>query len=209
MEYKKINQNEDNYPPELCRYLGAEAPSFIQVTGNSDLLQKKPLGLFSSVKCPGGLILKTYDLAQQLRDDGIPVIGGFHSPMEKECLLLLLRGSQPVIICPNRSLAGMRLPAEWKMPISEGRLLIVSPFDEKLRRGTVQTALYRNKFVAALADRIFITYASPDSKTDAFCRQVVEWGKKVYTFEENKNLLNSGAQSYTTPELSYFNSHLA
>ena len=196
MEYKKINQNEESYPPELRRYLKAEAPSCIQVTGNSELLQRRPLALFSSVKCPGSLILKTYDLAQRLRDDGIPVIGGFHSPMEKECLLLLLRGSQPVIICPNRTLSGMRLPAEWKKPISEGRLLIVSPFDEKLRRGTFQTALYRNKLVAALADRIFITYAAPNSKTEAFCRQVVEWGKKVYTFEENQNLLNSGAQPY-------------
>jgi predicted Rossmann fold nucleotide-binding protein DprA/Smf involved in DNA uptake len=56
--------------------------------------------------------------------------------------------------------------------------------------------LYRNKLVAALADRIFITYASPNSKTEAFCRQVVEWGKKVYTFKENRNLLNSGAQPY-------------
>jgi predicted Rossmann fold nucleotide-binding protein DprA/Smf involved in DNA uptake len=116
--------------------------------------------------------------------------------MEKECLLFLLRGSQPVIICPNQAISGMRLPIEWKKPISEGRLLIVSPFDEKLRRGTVQTALFRNKFVAALADRIFITYASPASKTEAFCRQVIEWGKKVYTFEENKNLLNIGAQAH-------------
>lgn len=196
MEYKQINQNEGNYPPGLHRCLGAEAPSCIQVTGSTDLLQGKPLALFSSIKCPGNLILKTYDLAQRLRDDGVPVIGGFHSPMEKECLLLLLRGSQPVIICPNRSLSGMRLPAEWKKPISENRLLIVSPFEEKLRRGTLQTALYRNKFVAALADRIFITYASPNSKTEAFCRQVVEWGKKVYTFEENKNLLKLGAQPY-------------
>jgi len=196
MEYKKIDQNEICYPAELRQYLGAEVPSSIQLRGNIDLLRKKPLALFSSVKCPGKLILKTYDLAQRLRDDAVPVIGGFHSPMEKECLLLLLRGSQPVIVCPNRNLSGMRMPAEWKKPISEGRLLIVSPFDEKLRRGTVQTAIYRNNFVAALADRIYITYAAPGSKTEAFCREVIDWGKKVHTFKENQKLLNLGAQSY-------------
>jgi predicted Rossmann fold nucleotide-binding protein DprA/Smf involved in DNA uptake len=96
----------------------------------------------------------------------------------------------------------MRIPADWKRAIAEGRLLIVSPFDEKLRRGTVQTALYRNKFVAALADRIFITYAWPGSKTETFCRQVMEWGKKVYTFEENKNLINSGARRFSLWESS-------
>jgi hypothetical protein len=34
--------------------------------------------------------LKTYDLARDLRDADVPVIGGFHTPMEKECLRLLL-----------------------------------------------------------------------------------------------------------------------
>jgi predicted Rossmann fold nucleotide-binding protein DprA/Smf involved in DNA uptake len=202
MERKKIGQNEINYLAGLRQYLKSEVPRFISSIGNLDLLQKKPLALFSSVKCPGNLILKTYDLAQRLRDEGICVIGGFHSPMEKECLVILLRGSQPVIFCPNRGISGMRIPVTWKKSISEGRLLIVSPFDERLRRGTVQTALYRNKFVAALADRIFITYAWPGSKTETFCRQVMEWGKKVYTFEENKNLINSGTRRFSLWESS-------
>jgi predicted AAA+ superfamily ATPase len=46
-------------------------------------------------------VLRTFALA--LREAGIPVIGGFHAPMEKECLDLLLRGTQPVVICPARS----------------------------------------------------------------------------------------------------------
>jgi len=32
-----------------------------------------------------------------MRDVGIPVVGGFQTPMEKECLRLLLRGSQPLL----------------------------------------------------------------------------------------------------------------
>jgi predicted Rossmann fold nucleotide-binding protein DprA/Smf involved in DNA uptake len=127
MEHKKIAQNEISYPAELWEHLKVEAPSFISLSGNPDLLQKKPLALFSSIKCPGKLILKTYDLAQRLRDERVPVIGGFHSPMEKECLLILLRGTQPVIVCPNRGISGMRIPANWKRAIAEGRLLIVSP----------------------------------------------------------------------------------
>lgn len=57
-----------------------------------------PLALVCSVKCPGDLILKTYDLAQQLREAEVTIIGGFHSLMERECLTILLRGNQP----PNR-----------------------------------------------------------------------------------------------------------
>lgn len=48
------------------------------------------LVLSCSIKCPGNVILKTYDLAGALCDAGVPVIGGFHAPMEKECLDILL-----------------------------------------------------------------------------------------------------------------------
>jgi hypothetical protein len=59
-----------------------------------------------------------------LRGAGIPIIGGFHSPMEKECLDLLLRGQQPIVICPARSIQGMRIcgfpqPGDWRW-ISNG-----------------------------------------------------------------------------------------
>ena len=64
------------------------------------ILERRLLGLFCSTKCPGDAILQTYDLVRALRDAGVAVIGGFHSPMEKECLDLLLRGNQPIVICP-------------------------------------------------------------------------------------------------------------
>ena len=64
------------------------------------------------------------------------LIGGFHSPMEKECLDLLLRGSRPIIICPARSIDRMRIPKPWKAPLADGRLLVMSPFlDHRPRAG--------------------------------------------------------------------------
>lgn len=50
--------------------------------GDLNILNQQSLALFCSVKCPGNLILQTYDLAQRLRKSGVTVIGGFHSPME-------------------------------------------------------------------------------------------------------------------------------
>ena len=57
--------------------------------------------LFCSGQFPGDVILKVYDLSRAMRDAGVPVIGGFLSPMEKECLRLLLRGRRPVVVCPR------------------------------------------------------------------------------------------------------------
>jgi hypothetical protein len=45
-------------------------------------------------------VIATYDAIRELRDAGVIVAGGFHSPMEGECLDFLLCGAQPVVLCP-------------------------------------------------------------------------------------------------------------
>ena len=192
-ERTSISSKEPEYPAPLLKHLGHHAPAQLFALGNLDILQTKPLALFCSRKCPGNLILQTYDLAQNWRDQGVTVIGGFHSPMERECLNILLRSPHPVIICPARGLP-KRLPPEWKRPLSEGRLLLLSAFSETVRRATEETAHRRNLLVAALADKIFVAYAEPNSKTEFFCREIIAWGKPLITWDGNDNLVALGAR---------------
>jgi hypothetical protein len=135
------------------------------------------------------------DLICALRDAGVPMTGGFHSPMEKECLTLLLRGTQPVIVCPARGIHGMRLPVVWQQPLTEKRLLLLSPFDKKHRRITAAASDQRNAFVAALADQVLIAHAAAGSKTEAFARQLLASGKAVWTVasKQNEDLVGQGA----------------
>lgn len=184
------------YPNALQSYWAEKPAQPISAIGNPKLLQSKTLALFCSVKCPGDLILKTYDLARSLRDSETPTVSGFHSPMEKECLLLLLRGTQPVIYCPARSLEKMRLSKEHKAAVERDRLIILSPFQNQHRMTSV-LAQERNQFVATLADAVFIAYASPESKTEALAQQIVKWNKPLLTFEssDNQNLIKLGAQT--------------
>ena len=191
-----IQQGDPVYPSILSSILGKDAPPRLAALGNLDLLKHKPLALFCSVKCPGNLILQTYGLAQSLRQAGVTVIGGFHSPMERECLTILLRGTQPVIVCLGRRLEGMRMPANYRQPLETGRLLLVSPFNGKDRRVTEETALLRNRFVGALADAIFVAHAEPQSKTEQFCHEILKWRKPLYTLDAkaNENLLAMGAK---------------
>ena len=104
MDITNLKKSSPNYPTALQQHLSKDAPDMITAIGNLDILHKKPTSIFCSKKCPGDLIVKAYDLAQILRDVGMTVISGFHSPMERECLTILLRGTQPVIICPARSI---------------------------------------------------------------------------------------------------------
>ena len=164
--------------------------------GNREILRNRKLALFCSVRCPGKLVLQTYDLAQRLRDAGVTVIGGFHSPMEQERLRLLLRGRQPIIVCPARSVERMRVPAEWQAPLDASRLLVLSPFGPEQRRATADLAAARNAFVASLADEMFVAYAEPGGKTERLCRAALADRKPVLTFDasENANLIALGAR---------------
>ncbi|MBW2630566.1 MAG: DNA-processing protein DprA [Deltaproteobacteria bacterium] len=195
---KTVNlyKNNPNYPHALKEHLSDDAPQSIALLGNPDILNHQSVALFCSVKCPGTLILHTYDMVQILRETSMTVIGGFHSPMEYECLTILLRGKQPVIICPARGIEGMRIKAEFKKPLEDGRLLILSPFKENQRRPTIKTTQYRNLFTAALSSVIFVTYAEPSGKTEEFCRQILSWQKPLYTFDSdfNKNIIDMGAR---------------
>jgi len=192
------------FPSALSTREGAALFPHIWAIGNLTILEKRLLGLFCSTRCPGEIILRTYDLARTLRDAGVPVISGFHSPMEKECLSLLLRGTQPVIICPARSLERMRIPAEWKVPLTESRLLLLSPFAANNHRPTVGLAQKRNGFVARLADKVFVAHAAPGSKTEHFCQEVLSLGKPLLTLEsdDNAHLLALGARKVRPKDVS-------
>jgi predicted Rossmann fold nucleotide-binding protein DprA/Smf involved in DNA uptake len=187
-----LYQHEALYPPALCLHLADRAPATLTLRGNLNILCGKahaPLvALFCSVQCSSALILETYELAGALRDAGVTVISGFHSPMEKECLAVLLRGTQPVIVCPARSIENMRLPADWKAALTQDRLLLVSPFEERLCRVTTERAQKRNEVVAALSDVILVAYAAPDSKTAHFCSTMLSWGKPLLALENKENI---------------------
>ena len=163
--------------------------------GNLRLLEEPLTALFCSNRCPGDLILKTYDLARAMRDAGLPVIAGFQTPMERECLRLLLRGEQPVVVCPARGIEKMRIPRDWRSALDAGRLLVLSPFSSARRRPTAETAGHRNDLVASLACQVFIAHAAPGGKTEAFACKLANSGKPLLTLDSpaNANLVGMGA----------------
>jgi len=170
-----ISLNDPRYPARLAQRLGADAPPEMTAFGNLALLTLPKTALFCSARCPGSVILPTYDQAAQWRDAERCVIGGFHSPVEKECLQILLRGDAPVILCPARGMLD-RLPAQLAIAASGGRMLILSCFPNAARRVTAELAARRNEFVAALADEVFIAHATPRGNVDILTRRLPAWG---------------------------------
>ncbi|MGE5341382.1 MAG: DNA-binding protein [Candidatus Omnitrophota bacterium] len=194
---KRIDKNDPSYPANLSILTGKESLQTLHAIGDISILRNPLSALFCSVRCPAEIILKTYDLIRDLRDSGVIFIGGFHSPIEKDCLEILLRGCQPIVICPAKSIDKMRIPGNWAPLIDNGRLLILSPFVPRQKHITSERAQYRNLFVAALAKEIYIFHAANGSKTRDLFRQVLTWGKPVHTFNHpvNGNLIDAGAQA--------------
>jgi len=199
----QIKKNDDHYPVQLARRLGNLAPGSITAAGNLDILKHPGIGLICSIQCPGSIIIKTFDVIRRLRDEKIVMIGGFHSPMERECLDILLRGSQPVILCPAKSLRNLRMGKAARKALAEGRLLVLSFFGDEVRRATSFEALLRNDMVAALAEAIFVPHAVKNGKAWIAIRRALENGQKIMTFEDeaNTDLIASGAKAYQNNQI--------
>jgi hypothetical protein len=139
--------------------------------GNTDLLKLPKTAFLCSRKVPALAVLKCYDWAIAQRDQGNCVISGFHSQLEKDVLHYLLKGKQPIIVALARGLKA-QLEPEFTKPLETGRLLLITPFDESVKRVTSETAQTRNKLMLDLADQITIGYASPGGQIDELIRDL-------------------------------------
>jgi predicted Rossmann fold nucleotide-binding protein DprA/Smf involved in DNA uptake len=154
------------------------------------------LGFLVSRRASPLSILVAYDLARALRDAGVPVAGGFDAPVEHDCLDLLLRGQQPVLVVLARPLARFRPPASWATAMRDGRLHLTSPFAPEERGSPLANAWRRNQ---ALADRcagLLIVHAHPGGGVERLALSVLAQGQKpVFTpdIPANRALLAAGA----------------
>jgi predicted Rossmann fold nucleotide-binding protein DprA/Smf involved in DNA uptake len=199
VDIKRIDKSDPQYPNSLIRHLGNDAPASVTAIGNLAMLNQHKLAIFCSASCPGEVVLQTHDLIQNIQNAGVTVIGGFHSPVERDCLSVLLRGAQPIILSPARSLVKLRIRPELKEPLENGRLLFLSFFPSHRHRSDVEMASRRNRFVAAMADKVLILHAAPSSKTEQLCKELISWQKTVYTMdsEANQNLVELGLNPVT------------
>ncbi|MGQ4809133.1 hypothetical protein NKDENANG_02535 [Candidatus Entotheonellaceae bacterium PAL068K] len=195
IDISTIESETSRFPTALKNGSLFPVPDRLRAIGDPGILDRRLLGFFCSARCPGDVILRTYEVALALREAGVPVIGGFHSPMEKECFDLLLRGKHPIVVCPARSIERMRIPMTWRPALEQKRLLIVSPCEARHRRSTTALAEQRNRFVVALASEVFVAHAGPGTKTERLCYELLgaRTCVRVIDVPNHAKLIESGA----------------
>lgn len=193
-----ISRKAVAYPASLRNRLGKSSPEKLYVIGEASALQQPAVAFVCSVQCPGSVVIRTFDAIRELRDSGVAVIGGFHSPMEQECLDFLLRGKQCVIMSLAKGLTRPRLSIAQRAAMEDGRLILVSIFPETITRTNKQQSQARNEFITALATSVLIPHASPGGNAESIARQVIKRSQSLFTIEdpENKTLIQFGAQPY-------------
>jgi predicted Rossmann fold nucleotide-binding protein DprA/Smf involved in DNA uptake len=148
--------------------------------GNMDILNNHKTAFLCSRKCPAEIVLNAYDWAIKMRNTGNCVISGFHSRIEKDVLKYLLKGTQPLIIVLARGMK-KRFSYELKKAIEQERLLVVAPFDEKVKRVTEETAYIRNKYMLELAEEVYVPYYT---KGGIIEQAMMSLGKNTFKFKE-------------------------
>lgn len=133
----------------------------VSYIGNIDILNKHKTAFFCSHKCPADIIIKSYDWAAQMKNDGKCVISGFHTKIEQDVFDFLKKGTQPIIKVPARGKYKRITPEEQKM-VDEGRLLFLFFFPDDVIYQTKETCAKRNEYIVQIADDVNIAYAIPN-----------------------------------------------
>lgn len=144
-----------------------------QHIGNHTLWQLPKTAFLCSRKVPASQVLKCYDWAIAMREAGQCVMLGAHSQLEKDVLHYLLKGTQPVVVVLARGMK-KKVEPEWETGIAKGRLLLVTPFPQEVKRVSAITAAVRNRFIIEHADGVVVGQASVGGSLDALLADVVK-----------------------------------
>jgi hypothetical protein len=132
-----------------------------QFLGNKALLAMPKTGFLASrgvTTSHGSLPVKS----------GEAILSGFLSPMERAVFRAGLDHRKPMIwvkpwgMAREEGVARQTLSRQARSALDEGRLLIVSPFADRIEAPSVRRAAWCNQYVLAHCNRLVIGHLNPD-----------------------------------------------
>ena len=124
---------------------------FMDLSGNKDLLDRELVAFFASRNSPPEALDLARRWARDIAHTEKVVISGFHSPIERVVLDILLAEGCSVVVALGRSLY-RKIPTHLQAAYDESRLLFVS--FRHYSRHSFPSAQLRNWAAAKLASEI-------------------------------------------------------
>ena len=135
-------------------------------SGNRELLDEPLVAFFASrTYVPNALELSQQWAYTICKTDKV-VISGFHSPIEREVLRILMSQQHPVVIALGRTLY-RRVPVELQQAHAENRLLFISLRNQD--RHSFSNAQTRNWIVSDFAEEVVFAPFTPESQLSTLC----------------------------------------
>lgn len=113
-----------------------------------------------SQRCPGDALLRATDWIKALDPATTTLLGGWHTPVEREVLRIALRRGVFLIVAEARS-PRIVIASDWRASLAAGRMQIIHPLPDAGPRITSAQAAARTRWVIGQADHIVVGHASP------------------------------------------------
>lgn len=133
----------------------------MDLSGNKELLERYLVAFFASRNSPPEATEFAQAWAHTIAQTDKVVISGFHSPIERAVLEILLAAGCSVVVTLGRSLY-RRIPAHLQAAYDEGRVLFIS--FRNYARPSFSNSQLRNWSTADLADEVVFAPFYPTSQ---------------------------------------------
>jgi predicted Rossmann fold nucleotide-binding protein DprA/Smf involved in DNA uptake len=205
VDYKVLKKDSPGYPKRLKERLGSEAPAELYYHGPLGHLKHFTMAVISADSISGLAMMAANQVLFTVREYAMNYIGGWHSVMETEIFRLgLFRKNVRVTLFSAKGLGKETFESflndrfcpplhefperdEYDRRAKEGELLILSLTQPSQGRTLKKNVLARNWVACALADVVFVPFATRGTKTLAIAKRVVEAGIPIFTTDEAEN----------------------
>lgn len=205
MEYQVLRLGDPNYPKRLLERLEKDAPQHLYFYGPLNHLERFTLAVISADSISGEAMMAANQLLFTLREYAVNYIGGWHSVMETEIFRLgLFRKNIRVTLFSAKGLARESFEyflsdrfcpplhefperEEYFRRAKDGELLMLSVAAPQISRTIRKNVITRNWIACALADAVFVPFATKGTKTYAMTKKIIHAKIPIFTTDHEAN----------------------
>jgi predicted Rossmann fold nucleotide-binding protein DprA/Smf involved in DNA uptake len=191
-------RSDPHYAARL-RILKRAMPPLLYGAGDYRIIEKRGLGMVGSRDADETALEFTRSLSRKCASDGLAVVSGGARGVDQVATEAALDGDGTSVVVLSEGLLKPMASKLHRDPVSEGRLLLLSPYHPGAR-WTAGNAMGRNKVVYALSDWVVVVSSATDGGTWAGATENLKHGwvplfvrSGADVPEGNERLLKKGA----------------
>ena len=172
----------ESYPPGLEDMLGGDAPPYLFVKGNAEILQKDCVGVCGARHASQRGLELARNIASELAHKGIGIVSGNASGVDIVSHEATLRNGGVTIFVLPIGILNYRARRETEMLLSCENHLIVSQFPPETM-WFAHNAMTRNSLIVALSKTMLVVEAGQSGGTLAAGEKALELGQPLFAIQ--------------------------